>query len=104
MGIDMDITSICLEMRTDKVILRLKAFNKMDTMLNSRLQEMNKAIIENKDLSWENIFVSAHTGLLNHSSKLWSTATELNENDTKIYSFIRVVQKICDAPSCGKYY
>lgn len=103
MAIDTDITSICIEMRTDKVTLRMKAFNKMDTMLNSRLQEMNKAISESEDLSWENIFVSAHTGLLNHSSKLSSSATELNENDTKISSFIRVVQKICDAPSCGKY-
>ena len=102
MAIDTDITTICAEMRTDKVAMRLKAFNKMDTLLNSRLHEMNKAISGNEDLSWENIFVAAHTGLLNHSSKLWSTAVELNENDTKISSFIRVVQKICDAPSSGK--
>lgn len=104
MAIDTDIITICAEIKTDKVAMRLKAFNKIDTMLNSRVHEMNKVISENEDLSWENIFLSAHNGLLNHSSKLWSTATDLNENDTKISSFIRVVQKICDAPNCGKKY
>lgn len=102
MAIDKDISTICDEMKEDKVSLRLKAFNKMYTMLSSRLNEMNKAISDNPDLSWKNIFLSAHIGLLNHSSKLWSTAIDLNENDTKISSYIRVVQIICDAPSCGK--
>ncbi|CAO1305967.1 unnamed protein product [Diamesa serratosioi] len=100
MAIDTDISTTCEEMKDNKVSLRLKAFNKMYTMLSSRLNEMNQAISGNPNLSWETIFLSAHIGLVNHSSKLWSTSTELNENDTKISSYIRVVQKICDAPSC----
>ena len=98
-----EIENLMQEVRTDKVQIRLKAFNKLYDILNSRLSEVQKMFKRSEDISWEDLFKAVHCGITNHSRKLNMTSTELNQNDSKITNYSRLILKICESPPNGEF-
>lgn len=92
------------ELRTEKVQIRQKAFTKLYEILNSRLPELQRALENNDDITWESLFRAAHKGVIAHSLKLSNANTELQENDTKITSFSRVLLGLCDSCVNGEIH
>lgn len=96
------IENILVEMRSDKVAMRLKAFNKFYDMLQSRQSEIQQLAKRDEDFSWTEIFRSAHNGTVSHAKKLFLTGAELSEGDSKIQAYSRTLLKICDSPQNGE--
>lgn len=96
------IENICFELRCDKIKTRQKAFVTLYDILNSRASDLQEALRNNEDLSWKSLFSSAHKGITVHCQKLNSGNTELNENDSRISHYSKVLLKICDAATHGK--
>jgi hypothetical protein len=96
-----EIDNLQIELGSDKLTTRSKAFNKLNDILNGRFEELQKVFANNEDLSWESLFTAAHRGVISHSTKLYSSQTELNENDTRITTYSKVMLKICDSPQNG---
>lgn len=97
-----EIDKLLVELASDKVQERQKAFGKLGDILNGRLSELQNLIEQNEDVSWGNLFKSAHKGIMSHSQKLSKTNTELNENDAKIKNYSRVILNLCDSPANGE--
>lgn len=96
------IDNTLMEMRSDKVALRLKAFNKFYDLLQSRHSEIQQLAKRDEDFSWEEIFRSAHQGTVSHARKLFNSSIELVETDPKISSYSKTLLKICDSPQNGE--
>jgi hypothetical protein len=96
------IDNTLVEMRSEKVALRLKAFNKFYDLLQSRHTEIQELAKRDEDFSWEEIFKSAHQGTVAHARKLSSSGTELLESDPKIQGYARTLLLICDSPQNGE--
>lgn len=98
-----EIDNLVIELKTDKVAIRRKAFNSLYEILNSRLPSLQKFLNEDEDYSWGKLFKVAHQGITIHSQKLHSANKELNENDTSITNYSRAILKLCDSPANGKF-
>jgi hypothetical protein len=96
------IDNTLVEMRSEKVALRLKAFNKFYDLLQSRQSEIQQLAKRDEDFSWEEIFRSAHQGTVSHARKLGLSGTELLESDAKIQGYARTLLLICDSPQNGE--
>lgn len=90
------------ELKAEKVQVRQKAFTKLYDILNGRLSELQRNLDKSEDISWETLFKAAHQGVLLHSQKLFNTGTELQENDSKITNYSKVLLRICDSCANGK--
>lgn len=97
-----ELDNLSLELKSDKAQVRQKAFNKCYELLQSRLTEIQKFLHDNKDFSWEDLFLSAHKGIGIQSKSMLKSKTEVNEADPKIKSVSKVILKICDSPPDGE--
>ena len=98
------IDNLSLELRSDKITLRTKAFNKFYDLLCTRHSEIQNLAQRDKDFSWEEIFKSAHIGIVAQARKLLSTSTEQLEKNPKTANFERTILKICDSPQNGEEF
>lgn len=96
------IDNTLMEMRSDKVAMRLKAFNKFYDLLQSRSAEVQQLAKRDDDFSWEDIFRSAHQGTVQHARKLFNSSTELLETDPKIAGYTKTLILICESPHNGE--
>jgi len=99
---DADLSDLEDELRSEKLQTRNKAFNKLDMILNQRLDELQKLLStdEDRDCSWESLFLAVHVGITSHARKL---NPEMQPNDSKISGYSKVIRKLCDAPNDGKF-
>lgn len=93
--LETNLFSICKDLKTDKVAPRLKAFNKLDGILDGRLDELH-VLFKDSTLNWTYLLSSAHEGLLQHAEKLRGTQIE-HEHDPKILNYMKVVTKIVNS-------
>lgn len=98
-----EIDNLTSELRTEKVLIRTKAFAKLNEILTSRYSELQKAMSNDTDnVSWEFLFIAAHQGVLMQSQKLVHEDAQPNENDSKIANYSKVMLKLSDCISNGK--
>jgi hypothetical protein len=97
-----EIDNLLIELRSNKPALKLKAFNRLNDILESRQAEVQSLLKRDPDFSWEALFRSAHQGTMDHAQKLDSSSTELLETDPKITGYSRLLLKICDSAQNGE--
>lgn len=99
--LETDLFSICNQLKSDKVLVRLNAFKKLDGILFSRQDEIH-TLFEKSKLNWTILLNSAHEGLLLHANKLNDTKV-LHENDSKSITYMKVVEKIVETAYESKF-
>ena len=93
---------LILDVKSDKVQVRQKAFNRLYEILNNSVSDLNNLINDDEDFSRKRLFKSVFTGISLHSQKLLNANVEAHENDVKINSYARVILKVCESPADGK--
>lgn len=102
------ITILVVDLKSDKLTARNKAFKELNDILTIRSRELQNLVKDQREdneisredrISWKTLFKAVHTGIKIHASKLKS---DLHENDPKITSYKRVILRICDSPSDGE--
>lgn len=97
-----EIDNLIHELDTEKVAIKQKAFVKLYEILQCRLTDIQKVLDKGAGLDWESLFMSVHYGIRGHAQKMLNANTELQENDTKITNFSKVLIKLCDSPGKRK--
>lgn len=59
-----ELEGISAELRTDKILTRQKAFNKLDAILNTRSNDLKIFLEDSQFISFTDLFNSAHEGIL----------------------------------------
>lgn len=59
-----ELEGISAELRTDKILTRQKAFNKLDTIINTRSGDLKIFLEDSQFISFTDLFNSAHEGIL----------------------------------------
>lgn len=98
-----EVDNLLPDLKSEKPIIRQKAFSKLLYMLFNRLPEMQEMIDDdNSTLTWEDIFRATHHGVFHHAHKLHEKDTELQENDLKITNYSNVLVKLSSSPANGE--
>lgn len=97
-----EIDSIVLDLKTNKILNRRKAFNALYDILNHRLTTLQTFLNDDDDYDWEKLFNATHAGIIIQSQKLYSDNKELSENDLSITHFSRMILKLCGSPVNGE--
>lgn len=93
-----ELDNLSRELQTEKVLIRQKAFSRLYDILNGRSEEFKRVLEQSNELTWEDLFVAIFNGIRVHSQKLLVSGTELQENDTRITNYSKVILKLCDSP------
>ncbi|XP_053693335.1 serine/threonine-protein kinase ATM [Sabethes cyaneus] len=99
--LDRDLCGVLAEMRSEKISLRTKAFEKLELMLNNREEDMLRYMAEQKfDTGWHDLLDAAHHGIQKQNRKLLETSTSASGGATnvqsKCYAYIKVIQKVVE--------
>ena len=88
-----ELLTLTAEMIADKITVRQKAFERMDTILNSREKDLVTIMSDDKySMTWNQLLEQAHQGIHKHNSKIISN-TPANV-ESKNYAYVKVIQGI----------
>ncbi|XP_058819589.1 serine/threonine-protein kinase ATM [Topomyia yanbarensis] len=99
-ALDRDLCGILTEMRSEKITQRSKAFEKLDSILHNREEDIIRYMTEQKfDTNWQDVLEAAHHGIHKQNRKLLETNSTGAGGvvvDSKCYIYIKVIQQVID--------
>ncbi|XP_055591909.1 serine/threonine-protein kinase ATM isoform X2 [Uranotaenia lowii] len=96
--LDRDLCGILAEMRSDKITQRQKAFEKLESILVNREDDILRYMSEGKfDNSWQDLLEAAHHGIQKQNRKMVEPGAASGAlAESKSYIYIKVIQKVVD--------